>query len=291
MLRKGIILAGGLNTRLFPVTKVISKHLIPIYDKPLIYYPLSTLMLAGIRNILIISDKYNLPFYKKLFDNGEMFGLNIKYKIQKKPSGIAEALILGKDFLKNSPVALILGDNIFYGNKIISILKKYAKNYKRNTIFGYQISKPNQFGVVEFNKNMKVLSIEEKPMKPKSQFAVTGLYFYDKNAPKFASKLSPSLRNEIEITDLNNIYLKNKNLHLEIFGRGMSWLDCGTPELLLQAQSFVKLIQSRQSIQIACIEEIALNNKWITKKTLRKIVETYPTNKYTQYLKTILNKK
>ncbi len=288
MNRKGIILAGGLNTRLFPITKVISKQLLPVYDKPLIYYPISTLMLTGIKEILIISDKNNLPIYKKLLGNGKNFGVKLFYKLQNKPRGIAEALIIGKNFLKKSPVALILGDNIFYGNNLLKILKKNSLKINKNTIFAYQVPNPKQFGVVEFNQKKGIKSIEEKPKDPKSNFVVTGLYFFDKNAVDYASKLNFSQRGELEITDLNNIYLSNKNLSIEILGRGFSWFDCGTPDLLYQAQSFVQLMQNRNMLQIGCLEEIAIGNKWISKNLLKKMIKEYPENQYKNYLKKML---
>jgi len=288
MIRKGILLAGGLNTRLFPITKSVSKHLLPIYDKPLIYYPLSCLMLANIRDILIISNESNLSYYKILLGDGSDIGINLTYEIQSQANGIAESFLIGKNFLNNSPVALILGDNIFYGNNLSNIFKDNSSNFDVNTIFAYKVSNPNQFGVVEFDSNFKVKSIEEKPIKPRSNYVVTGLYFYDNKVVDIASELKPSSRNELEITDLNNIYLSKNNLKVHLLGRGISWLDCGTPDLLLQAQSFVQTIQNRQSIKIACIEEIAFNNKWISKDDLASLIFKYPKNEYSEYIKDLI---
>ncbi len=268
---KGIILAGGSGTRLYPMTKVISKHIIPLYDKPMIYYPLSVLMLAGIRDILIISTPRDLGVFKKLFADGRKLGINIKYAVQNKPRGIAEAFIIGETFIGSDNAALILGDNIFYGYGFSERLKEFADIKEGALIFGYHVSNPRDFGVVEFDKDLNVVSIDEKPKHPKSNYAVPGLYFYDNNVISMAKELKPSARGELEITDINTKYLKKGKLKVEILGRGMAWLDTGTPSGLLNAANFVETVQKRQGLYIACIEEIAFRQGLINKKQLADI--------------------
>lgn len=285
--RKGIILSGGLGTRLYPATKVISKQLLPIYDKPMIFYSLSVLMLAGIKDILLISDPINIGVYQKLLGDGSNLNIKIEYKIQEEPRGLADAFILGEKFINSSDVALILGDNLFYGSNLSQILKKADLN-SGATIFGYHVSDPERFGVVEFNKNHKAINIEEKPSRPKSNYAVTGLYFYDNDVVDYAKSLSPSDRGEIEITDLNNIYLSKGNLNVELLGRGIAWLDTGTYKSMLEASNFVSSIVSRQALQIACLEEISFKNGWMTDADLLR-VSKMPENKYQmEYLKNLL---
>ena len=284
--RKGIILAGGSGTRLFPVTKVISKQLLPIYDKPMIYYPLSTLMLAGIRQILIISTPQCIDQYSNLLGDGQQFGIEISYKIQKSPDGIAQAFLIAEDFLKDSPCALILGDNIFYGASLKESLLKIS-NKDGATIFGYSVSDPSRYGIVSF-KNENVVDIVEKPVTPKSNYAVTGLYFYDNNVVNYAKELMPSNRNELEITDLNNIYLNEGNLRVKLLGSGYAWLDAGTTESMLEAASYISTIQKRQGILISSPEEVAFENSWIDKSELDKLIFSYPNNKYKDYLSQLL---
>ena len=280
---KGIILAGGQGSRLYPLTKTISKHLLPVYDKPLIYYPLSTLMLAGIRNILIISDKENLSNYKKLLKDGNELGINISYEIQNKPNGIAEAFIVGEKFINNSKCALILGDNIFYGNELKKILDK-AKKYKKGSfILLYQVGNPENFGVANI-KNNKIMSIVEKPKKPKSKYAITGLYFYDKDICKIAKKIKPSKRGELEISSINQHYLKRKRLKFDILGRGNAWLDTGTFDSLIDAGQFVRTIEKRQGFKISCPEEISFRNGWLKKKDLKKLANKIKDKNYKNYL-------
>ncbi len=285
---KGIVLAGGAGTRLYPCTMAISKQLLPIYDKPMIYHPISVLMLAGIKDILIISTPQDLPNFKKLLNDGSQFGVNFEYKEQPSPDGLAQAFILGKEFIGNDSVALILGDNIFYGPAFSGILKK-AKERTSNqdgaTLFAYQVKDPQRFGVVEFDKNNKAISIEEKPSNPKSKYAVTGLYFYDNKVIDYALNLKPSARGELEITDLNNIYLKENKVSVEILGRGFAWLDTGTHESLLQASQFIKTIEDNQGIKIACLEEVAYRMGYIPKETLLNIANKYSNNPYYQYIK------
>ena len=283
---KGIILAGGSGTRLHPITKSVSKQILPIYDKPMIYYPLSCLMLAGIREVLIISTPRDLPTFKELFGDGSWLGMHFEYAIQDKPRGLADAFIVGKDFIGNDSVALVLGDNIFYGQSFTSTLNKAAE--KVNTkggavIFGYYVKNPTAYGVVEFDKSGKVLGIEEKPSVPKSNYAVPGLYFYDNSVVKIAADIKPSDRGEIEITEVNNTYLKREELNVELLGRGMAWLDTGTYDGLLEASNFIATIQKRQGMYVSCIEEIAFRNKWITKEQLLDLAKGYKTE-YGRYL-------
>lgn len=281
---KGIILAGGSGTRLYPITIPTIKQLLPIYDKPMIYYPLATLMLAGVKDILIISTERDLPSFKQLFGDGSNLGINFSYKIQESPRGIAEALIIGEQFIGNDNVWLILGDNIFFGHHLSQTLLKASNNKTGATIFGYNVSDPERYGVVDFDKNGKVLSIEEKPEKPKSNYAVTGLYYYDSNAPKIAKALKPSKRGEIEITTVNNEYLKQGKLNIEIMGTGFAWLDTGTYDSLLDAATFVSIIQQRQGLKIACIEEIAYRLGYIDKSKLEELAQPLKKNSYGKYL-------
>lgn len=285
---KGIILAGGSGSRLYPCTIASSKQLLPVYNKPMIYYPLSTLMLAGIKEILIISTSRDIPRYKELLSTGSKWGLKIKYAIQKKPNGLAEAFLIGQKFINNEPVCLILGDNIFYGDELISKLKNSTKLKVGAKVFAYPVKKPDQYGVVAFNKNGLASSIEEKPSKPKSNYAVTGLYFYDKEIVNIAKSIKPSRRGELEITSVNREYLKKKKLQVEILGRGMAWLDAGTEDSLLEASIFISTIEKRQGLKIACPEEIALKNSWITEKQFKKLLQHLGNNSYKQYLKSLI---
>lgn len=285
-INKGIILAGGSGSRLYPITKVYSKQLALIYDKPLIYYPLSILMLGGIKDILIISNKETIPLYQQLFDNGSQVGLNISYKVQDAPNGIAEAFILGEEFIGNDNVTLILGDNIFYGD--LSFFYEALKRENGATIFGYQVNDPQRYGIVEFDKDGKAISIEEKPLHPKSNYAVPGLYIYDNQVIEIAKNLKPSARGELEITDVNRIYLERGQLYVEKIGRGIAWLDTGTPEALLQASNFFGVIEDRQGLKVACIEEIAFNKGFISKEQFEKLVHSIPKSLYREYLEKIL---
>lgn len=282
---KGIILAGGSGTRLYPATLSISKQLLPVYDKPTIYYPLSTLMLAGIKDILIISTPRDIPLIQSLLQDGSQFGISISYEVQVKPEGIAQAFLIGEKFIDNSPVCMILGDNIFYGHDVPHQVEKASKVQDGAIVFGYQVSDPERYGVVEFDKSGKVLSIEEKPQVPKSQWAVTGLYFYDKTVCDRVRNLKPSQRGELEITDLNRTYLKDQKLKVELFGRGIAWLDTGTHESLLSASTFVQTIEHRQGLKIACLEEIALQKEFISKERFVQIAESYANSGYGAYLK------
>lgn len=286
---KGVILAGGLGTRLHPSTISVSKQLLPIYDKPLIFFPLSTLMSAGIRDILIISTDECIPLYQKLFSDGQKFGINIAYATQNEPKGIAEAFIIGKKFIGNSCSTLILGDNIFHGTDLKKQLAKIVKSkFTGAKVFAYKVSDPERYGVVEFSKDFKVLSIEEKPEIPKSKFALTGLYSYDSQVSELASSLKPSARGELEITDLNNLYFMDGSLEAKVMGSGDAWLDAGTPDSLLEAAHFVQTIQHSQSIQIGCPEAIALEQNFITKEQFERIVLTAPKNRYGDYLRSML---
>lgn len=288
---KGIVLAGGSGTRLYPLTLVTSKQLLPVYDKPMIFYPLSVLMLAGIRDILIISTPQDLPNFKKLLGSGSDYGLNISYKEQPSPDGLAQAFILGEEFLDGDDCAMILGDNIFYGAGLVNALNIAAKQKEGATIFGYYVADPERFGVAEFDENGKVLSLEEKPVNPKSNYAVTGLYFYDNKVTDYAKNLKPSKRGELEITDLNNIYLKNNQLKVITLGRGYAWLDTGTVDSLNDAGEFVKAIQNRAGISIAVLEEIAFNNGWIDKELLQINAKKYGKSPYGIYLQKIVDGK
>lgn len=286
--RKGILLAGGSGSRLHPVTQVISKQLLPVYDKPMIYYPLSTLMISGIRDILIISTPQDISRFESLLGDGSAWGLNFSYQIQPSPDGLAQAFILAESFIGNDLSALVLGDNIFYGHDLMSLMDSASKRDKGATVFAYHVLDPDRYGVVEFNATQKVLSIEEKPILPKSNYAITGLYFYDNKVVELAKSLKPSNRGELEITDLNKLYLEQDLLHVEIMGRGYAWLDTGTHDSLLEASHFVSTLEKRQGFKIACPEEIAYRKGWISKEQLEKISFFYGKNNYGQYLANLL---
>lgn len=286
---KGIVLAGGSGTRLYPITIGVSKQLLPIYDKPMIYYPISVLMLAGIKEILLITTPHDLSAYKRLLGNGEQFGISIEYAIQPNPGGLAEAFLIGEDFIGDANIALVLGDNIFYGQSFSKDLKKATSYNDGATIFGYRVTNPSDFGVVSFDSNNNVLSIEEKPKNPKSNYAVTGLYFYDNSVVEIAKEVKPSKRGELEITSINNEYLNNGNLRVNLLGRGFAWLDTGTHRSLLEASQFVELLEARQGLKIACLEEIAYSNQWIKKSTVLKSAEILSKTSYGQYLLEVLN--
>jgi glucose-1-phosphate thymidylyltransferase len=290
---KGIILAGGSGTRLYPITRAVSKQILPLYDKPMVYYPLSVLMLAGIREVLIISTPRDLPLFKELFESGAQLGMRFEYKVQESPRGLADAFILGADFIGADSSALVLGDNVFYGRGFSQTLRNTAKQVNEKgggAIFGYYVKDPASYGVVEFDGQGRALSIEEKPAKPKSHYAVPGLYFYDKEVTEIAKNIKPSARGEIEITEVNNAYLKKGRLSVEVLGRGMAWLDTGTYDGLLEAANFIETIQKRQGMYVSCIEEIAYNNGWLSREELLKLAEGYKTE-YGSYLKYIAEEK
>ena len=288
---KGIILAGGYGTRLYPITKGVSKQLLPVYDKPMIYYPLSVLMLAEIQDILVISTPEDINSFKHLLGNGKDFGINITYSIQKKPEGLAQAFIIGEKFIGKSSVCMVLGDNIFYGQGFSSILEKAILQTSGATTFAYPVKKPQDFGVVEFDTMQKVISIEEKPIKPKSNYAITGLYFYDNDVVEISKKVKPSERGELEITSINQIYLEQNKFYVELLGRGFAWLDTGTPESLLEASSFIQTIEKRQGLKVACLEEIAFNQGWLSKKEISNIAQKLKLNNYGQYLLSVIGEK
>ena len=287
---KGIILAGGSGTRLYPITRGVSKQLLPVYDKPMIYYPLSVLMLAGIRDILVITTSEDNTSFKRLLGNGSDFGISISYAVQPSPDGLAQAFIIGEEFIGNDNVCLVLGDNIFYGQSFTQTLKQAAAKTHGATVFGYQVKDPERFGVVEFDENFNALSIEEKPQQPKSDWAVTGLYFYDQRVVGFAKQIKPSARGELEISDLNQMYLEDGSLSVQLLGRGFAWLDTGTHESLHEAASFVQTVQNIQDLQIACLEEIAWRNGWLSDEKLEELARPMAKNQYGQYLLRLLKK-
>ena len=290
MARKGIILAGGSGTRLYPITQSISKQLLPVYDKPMIYYPLSVLMLAGIREVLIINTPHEQELFKRLLGDGRQWGMQIEYAVQPSPDGLAQAFLIGKDFLAGQPSCLVLGDNIFHGTGLTERLQRANQREHGATVFGYWVSDPERYGVAEFDAAGKVVGLEEKPAKPKSNYAVTGLYFYDGRAPEFAASLTPSARGELEITDLNRCYLQEDALHLEQLGRGYAWLDTGTHQSLLEASNFIETIEARQGLRVCCPEEIAWQNRWISDDQLRALAEPLAKNGYGQYLLSLMSR-
>lgn len=287
---KGIVLAGGSGTRLYPLTMITSKQLLPIYDKPMVYYPISTLMLAGIKDILIISTPQDLPNFERLLGDGSAYGINLSYKVQPSPDGLAQAFILGEEFIGDDCCAMVLGDNIFYGNGFSKILKNAVKNAEENhraSVFGYYVDDPERFGVVEFDNEGKVISVEEKPQNPKSNYAITGLYFYDNRVVEIAKQMKPSSRGELEITDLNRVFLEKGDLDVQLLGRGFAWLDTGTMDSLIEAGQFVQMVEKRQGVKISAIEEIAYKNGWITKEKLIESAERYGKSTYGQHLKKV----
>ncbi len=287
---KGIILAGGSGTRLYPLTQVVSKQLLPVYDKPMIYYPLSTLMLAGIRDILIITTPHDQPFFQALLKDGAHWGLQISYAVQPQPEGLAQAFIIGKDFIGKDPCCLVLGDNIFYGHGLTGLLRNAQQRAQGATVFGYWVKDPQRYGVAEFDQQGRVTHLVEKPAQPKSNYAITGLYFYDNQVAEMAAQLRPSVRGELEITDLNNLYLARGSLHLEKFGRGVAWLDTGTHESLMQASNFIETIESRQGLKVSCPEEIAFNAGWIDAAQLESLAAPLRKNGYGEYLLGLLHR-